>query len=90
MVKTLRVKRSRLSLPDLGRQGSPENFIRVIEDQHGIDLESATLEDQPVEVDKKTGRRVRRTTILRDVKPDPNDKDYVICSIEEVTSVVER
>lgn len=89
-MKTLRVKRSRLSLPDMGQQASPENYIRVITDAEGIDLESASLADLPIEIDTKTGKGFRRTAILRDVKPDPTNKDYVLCTVEEVDLAADR
>lgn len=78
----IRVKRSRLSLPDLGGPSAPEQYVRVIADNDGVDLESANVRELPVEV--VAGRRVRTVSVLRDVRDDPKDKDYVLCTVEEM------
>lgn len=79
---TYRVKRDKLQLPDASAPVHPDTYVRVIQHENDVALENASLEDIPVEKDS-AGKAIRRTMVLKDVRPDPQDARYVICDVDE-------
>lgn len=80
---TYRIKRDKLQLPDASAPVHPDTYVRLIHHENDVALENASLEEIPMEKDS-VGKSVRRTMVLKDIRPDPRDPSYVFCDVDEL------
>ncbi len=59
-------------------------FVRVSSNADGVTLDRVSFAELPVVKHRTTRQLGRRATLITDMKNDPNDPEYVLCTTSDV------